>query len=308
MSEPLEGPYGPVDEWDLPLGGLPRASRIKFDRTHMEAAVAEVRFVSEQVSLDRSVAAHVWEALGPNLFPMFEPSRQVLANIELGPDGAEVPSQRFLDGWLLATVDGDTAVTLLPTGVVVQTRKYHRYSTSLGEPLAKVLAAFTEATGLAHIQRLGLRYVNRLTDQAATSPQHWHDHVREQFRGPLEGPLGGLVINVHQQAEFRLDATTGARVQTGAFEDQNLASPEPLYSYLIDLDVFREQASTYDPLSCSDQVRQLNRTALSVFGLVLTDQYLSDLGPVAVPPPAQTADAHPTDAIIIFDDDLEEDR
>ena len=283
MSQPLSGPYGPQDQWDLPLGGLRQHASVRLERTQLEAAVAEVRFVTERTTLDQSVAAAVWDALGPDTYPVFEPSVQFLASVEFSPEGA-VPSQQRLDGWLLATSDRATAVTLLPSTVVVQTRTYDRYSTSLGGPLAKVLAAFTASSGLDRIQRIGLRYVNRLTAPEATEPAYWHDHVRVPFVGPLNGELGALVTNTHQQAEFRLDDTAGARVQSGVFEDQGAEPSRLLYSYLIDLDVFRERAVVFDPQQCADEVRQLNRTALALFANVLTDQYLTDLGPVPLPP------------------------
>lgn len=284
MGQPLSGPYGPNDKWDLPLGDLKQqASSIRLERTHVEAAVAEVRFVSDRTELDQSVAAAVLDALGSEAYPVFEPTAQFSATVEFTPGGGTVPSQERIDGWLLATSDRATVITLLPSSVVVQTRTYERYSVSLGHPMEKMLAAFTAASGADRIQRLGLRYVNRLTDTAATKPAFWHDHVRTPFAGPLQGELGALVTNTHQQVEFSLDDTAGARVQSGVFEDQG-ASDELLYSYLIDLDVFREQTSLFDPERCSNELRQLNRTALALFANVLTDQYLTDLGPVPVAP------------------------
>lgn len=189
-------------------------------------------------------------------------------------------------GWLLATSDRSTAVTLLPTLVIVQTREYQRYSTSLGDPLRHVLELFTAATGVARIQRLGLRYINRLTDPSAETPTFWCDHIKEPFAGPLNGPVAHLVAGVHQQVELKLDETAGARVQSGVFTDQQPGTPDAAtrYSYLIDIDIYREQAMTYDSARCANQLRQLNRTALAMFANVLSERYLAELHPVPAEP------------------------
>jgi uncharacterized protein (TIGR04255 family) len=274
-----------TDEWDVPLGGLQGLARVMLERTHVEAAVAEVRFVSDHRELPESAAVEVWKALGTENFPVFEPSNQVMVTLTIGPEGPQ-QSQHAQQGWLLATSDRSTAVTLLPATVIVQTRTYRRYSTSLGEPLAKVLELFTAATGVSLIQRLGLRYINRLVEKEATSPAFWRDHVREPFAGPLNGPVAELVAGVHQQVQLRLADTAGARIQCGVFEEPQIgaATTSPNYNYLVDLDVFREQATPYDKTTSANMVRQLNRTALALFATVLSEQYLSQLSPMPVEP------------------------
>ena len=54
------------------------------------------------------------------------------------------------------------------------------------------------------------------------------------------------------------------------------------YSFLVDLDVFREQALDFDETLVADMTRQLNRTALALFTQVLSEKYWAELVPVAV--------------------------
>lgn len=272
-----------TDEWDVPLGGLPGLSRVLLGRTHIEGAAAEVRFVSDQREVSETVARQVWEGLGTDVFSVFEPSTQMIVNIEITQQGP-IPTQTSAQGWLLATSDRATAVTLLPTLVIVQTREYERFSTSLGDRLRRALELFTEASGVSLISRVGLRYINRLTDEDALSPVFWSGHIREPFAGPLNGPVAGLVTGAHQQTEMMLDATAGARVQSGVFVEQQPAGNDARYSYLVDIDVFREATMGYDAQGCSNQVRQLNRTALALFAQVLSDNYLEALKPAEVEP------------------------
>jgi uncharacterized protein (TIGR04255 family) len=217
-------------------------------------------------------------ALGKDEWPIFEPQTQNIVTVTLSPAGTQQVVQTQ-SGWLLAAADRRTAITLLPSLVLMQTQDYRRYSASLADPLRRALAVFTEVTGASVVARLGLRYVNRLTDPAATTPQFWADHIRPVFAGPLAGPLGRLVDSQHQQVQFRLDPTAAARVQCGVYRD-----PDPVerHSFLVDLDVFREQALEFDPELCADLVRQLNRTAVALFSEVLSEKYLADLGPVVI--------------------------
>lgn len=274
-----------TDEWDVPLGGLQGLARVMLERTHVEAAVAEVRFVSDHGELPESVATEVWKALGTENFPIFEPANQVMFTLTITPEGPQ-QSQQAQQGWLLATSDRATAVTLLPTTVIVQTRNYARYSTSLAEPLSKVLALFTAATGITLIQRLGLRYINRLAEEDASSPAFWRDHIREPFAGPLNGVVAELVSGIHQQVQLKLADTAGARIQCGVFEAPQVgtSAANPNYNYLVDLDVFQEQATPYDATMSANMVRQLNRTALALFATVLSDQYLAQLNPTPAEP------------------------
>ncbi|MDT4994219.1 MAG: hypothetical protein QOH97_4111 [Actinoplanes sp.] len=263
------------DEWDRPLGNLDGLARVRLDRTHLEAAVAEVRFTTN-ADLSEQHAISIWQGLGEDSFPVFVKHVQNVVNLTLGPQGASQVTEEQR-GWLLADADRTTWITLLPSALVVQTSAYDRYSTSLGGPLRTVLSIFTRVTGASAIQRLGLRFINKLVDSDATSPQFWSSHIRADFAGPTAGKLGSLIRGQHQQVQLELDATAAALIQSGVFSE--LDAPDR-FGFLIDLDVFREQSFTYEEEHCSNLVRQLNRTALALFAHVLSDEYLAELGPV----------------------------
>src|SRR4051794_24673010 len=94
-----------IDQWDVPLGGIAGLARVLLERTYLEAAAAEVRFVASQPELAEAAAAQVWEGLGgTDRFPVFEASTQTITTVTLTPTGA-VPSQESQQGWLLATSD-----------------------------------------------------------------------------------------------------------------------------------------------------------------------------------------------------------
>lgn len=264
------------DQWDVPLGGIAMLPRMVYDRTQMDVAAADIRFVlTEGCEIQEAAATRIWESLGTDEFPIFESHKQQMMGVKFSPEGAE-PSIDVQQGWLIATADRSTAVTLLPSTVVVQTQTYVRYSQSLAVRVAAVLPLFAEATGSTKVTRLGLRYVNRFRDHAASSPQFWRGLIEPSFAAPLQGPLGDLVVAHQQQLQLKLDGTAWARVQSGLLEEPGQPTR---FSFLVDLDVFREATFNYDADVVANHLRQLNRTALAVFTNVVADEYLDELGP-----------------------------
>jgi uncharacterized protein (TIGR04255 family) len=119
MNEPARTD---IDEFDTPLGGIDGRSRLKLERTYMEAAVAEVRFLptNEIESLPEDIAVTVWKGLGQTRFPVFERHSMNNFSLMVTPNGAN-SSMRAQHGWILATADRRSSIALLPTMVVVQT-------------------------------------------------------------------------------------------------------------------------------------------------------------------------------------------
>lgn len=263
------------DEYDRPLGNLDGLKRIQFEKTQLEGVAAEVRFLPNKPELSEAEAIHVWEGFGKSELPIFERQTMNVLNLNINPSGHE-QSHQTQQGWVLASADRRMAITLFPSVVAVNRSTYSHYRTSIGEPLTKTLRLFVEATEVSVVQRIGLRYVNRLRDARATTPGYWSEHVRPEFAGPLVGDIAPLVAALHQQLQLRLDETTAARIQSGVFREQ---SPEEHFSFLVDLDVFREQAIDFDEGLCANLTRQLNRTALALFAHVLSDEYLSQMQP-----------------------------
>lgn len=264
------------DEFDRPLGGLTGNRRTRFDHTQIEGAAVEVRFLPVKAELTEADAVHVWKEMDTEALPVFERQAMNVVNLTLKPTGHD-QSHEVQQGWVMASADRRTAISLYPSVVAVQTANYDHYSPSLGEPLSKALRLFVEATGASVVQRIGLRYVNRLHNPEATTPTYWSARVRPAFAGPLSQGIAPLVEALHQQVQLKLDDTAASRIQSGVFREQTL---ESRYSFLVDLDVFREEAMNFDERLCANLTRQLNRTALALFTHVLSEEYLADMGPV----------------------------
>ena len=190
-----------------------------YRRTHIDVAAADIRFALAGGEIAEAAATRIWEALGKDEFPIFEAHKQQMMTVNFSPEGAD-QSIDVQQGWLVASADRLSAVTLLPSTVVVQTQAYVRYSESLAARVAVVLPLFADATGATKVTRLGLRYVNRFRDDAASSPQFWRHNIESSFAAPLQGPLGNLVVAHQQQVQLKLDGTAWARIQADCWRSR----------------------------------------------------------------------------------------
>lgn len=270
-----------IDGFDVPLGGLVSLGHIKFDRTHLEAAVAEVRMLTTEREISETEAVRIWEALGKEGLPIFERQTKNLVSLTVTPTGHQ-QTQDNQHGWILASADRKISVTIYPSLIAVQTTKYDHFQASLGEPLANALRHFMKITGNTVVNRIGVRFINKLQDSHATTPSFWVEHIRPGFVGPLTESISSLVVATHQQTQLQLDDTSGARIISGVFREQ---TSESQYSFLVDLDVFKEQAFEYEEELCANLTRQLDRTAFSLFSHVITPNHLDALGPVVLEDP-----------------------
>jgi uncharacterized protein (TIGR04255 family) len=263
------------DEFDIPFGGIPTSGRIVLPGNKIVVANAEARFLRDQPGISDSQASELWELLGgKELFPFFEQNEQKHVNFNITDDGVE-QSQGTNKVWLLSNTDRTLTVMIMPTAINVQVLKYARFGESLAEPFAKALGAYANVTKSSIVQRIGLRYINRVRDAAATRPTFWADNVRVAFAGPIEGVLGNFVTGAHQQVQLRLEPTVGAVVHSGVFEDAEMGGT---YSCLVDIDVFSERALNFDSTDCANLTRKLNRTAYALFAQTLAPEFIDQMG------------------------------
>lgn len=261
------------DEHDVPFGNLPTAGRIVLVGNKIVTANAEARFLREEPGINESEAGAIWALLGKEEFPFFEHNDQKHVNVNITDSGVE-QTHEVNKVWILSNPDRSLSVILMPSAVIVQVLKYVRFGESLAEPFARAIEAYVSVTTSAIIQRIGLRYINRLTDADAVSPVFWSSKVRTAFSGPIEGTLENFVTGSHQQVQLSFGPTVGAMLHSGVFAD---SEQNGTYSCLIDVDVYSEQALDFDASTCSNLTRRLNRTAYALFAQTLSPEFISQM-------------------------------
>jgi len=262
-----------------PLGGLPRSERVLLRRAQIEVALVEVRFHTGRTEITSEEGLNFRNLLkdaGVDL-PRLQAAQQQQVSLNIGPAGATSGVEVHARGWQLASEDGYVLATVLPDAVVVQTTKYARWSTGLRPALEALLRAAVDVLSPDLVQRVGIRYVNRLVDDKAQSPAAWVGRIQPTALGPITDPvLGPLLEATQQQIELTLGDAQGAIVRHGAFKD---AASRGRYSYLLDIDVFDGQSNRFDPEGILLAAQVLNRSALSIFQHIVLPEYREQMEP-----------------------------
>ena len=217
-----------------------------------------------------------------------EPTQRHEIMFAVAETGA-APQATATTGWVLSDESRSLTINLFPDLTFVQTTAYTRYRESLRPSLQGVLRGLSEVFAPGLVQRVGLRYVNRLTDRDARTAADWQGSIAPAFLGVLtDGLLGQRVQSTQQQVELALEQGVGALVRYGAFIDTAAGGS---YSYLVDIDVFRQYTDAFDPEAVIAVARRLNRTALPLFQHVVHADYRETMGPE--PLDRSESDSHP---------------
>ena len=262
-----------------PLGGLPKSERVLLRSAQIEVALVEVRFHTGRTEVTSEEGLNFRSLLkeaGVDL-PRLQAAQQQQVSLNIGPAGATSGVEVHAKGWQLASEDGYVLATVLPDAVVVQTTKYARWSTSLRPALEALLRAAVDVLNPDLVQRVGIRYVNRLVDEKAQSPTAWVGRIHSAALGPItDSILGPMLETTQQQIELILGGAQGAIVRHGAFRD---AAARGKYSYLLDIDVFDGQSNRFDNDRILLATQRLNRSALSLFQHLVLPEYREQMEP-----------------------------
>lgn len=185
-------------------------------------------------------------------------------------------------GWQFVAPDRTCVFTLFPNvGSVQILAGYDRWSTSLRPHLTALLEIMRDMDNSPLVQRVGLRYLNRLGP--APDGHDWLKVVDGSIAGVLTHPvLGGSVRSAHQQFELVLESAVGAVVRHGP-----LAATDAAGGYLIDLDVFDAASTALDPPTVVHRAQRLNRTAFALFTQMLTKGQYEHMGPEKLDEPPE---------------------
>jgi len=188
-------------------------------------------------------------------------------NIVVGPMG-EIDKDEE-KGWSLLSEDG-WKVTVFEGSLTVETTQYVNW-TNFRSRFHQSLVAMEATVGPATEQRLGLRYVDELSEEV-TEPNEWLGRVRDELLGPvLHGDFGPSMRTAEQRFSMSYEGGVGCLVRHGFSLDQSN------HNYVLDTDVYRATQSVYDKDSVRDAFDDFHSKASSVFKGSLTQAYFDEL-------------------------------
>jgi uncharacterized protein (TIGR04255 family) len=246
---------------------------------------APLRFVAFEVQHSRVPAlateeghAEVFARLRDH-FPVADAQQKL--QVSLTPDG--MASQSTTTELVMVDRERTRAVTVGPTAFGVQTSAFSDWG-DLRQMIELAVHAVGES-GITTVRRVGLRYVDEIRVEGATTPQEWHPYIQGFLLAPQELGAGhavealdgilGIRISDDVLATIRFGTHNGYSVDpNGRLRLPPIEGPE--HFFLLDLDCsWQESNGELRPFDADDVLAlsdQLNEPAHALFERAITDK------------------------------------
>ena len=257
---------------------LPKVDETELTRSPLAVVVFQLRYEQNLGVSDGDVALSIHESLGgrDGQYPRIEPLQLVTAQIDVSSGRSalgglsSVPTR----GWRLVSEDGDWSAAIMPDHIALETNAYGTWSHGFRERIHALLEAVHKHAAPRIEERLGLRYVNRLTE-STSSPRDWSEFVSAELLGPLADDFWGPgVENLQQQVQLDLGSDLRCLFRHGLVPRENGMGFE---GYLLDFDVFRQIPRRFSLDDAKKTLDEMNRAALALFQKSLAPHYLATL-------------------------------
>jgi len=254
--------------WSIEALGMPNTDTL----THppLELVVCQVRHEPRPDGVNPTTVLAMREALGFG-FDKLEAVRPGVI-LTTGPDGAMVPQAGQAEGWRLVTSDGAWIATFGPDSFALECTRYTTWS-EFSLRLTKIAEVATASYHPQLVQRIGVRYVDRIWRADSTVPKEWVDLLDPGVLGFASHLQLGEFVRVTQTNQELVFGEYGANIRGSIASDQTPSK----HSFLLDIDCFDERAAAYDEAPLLDVVERLHLLNLRLFQIVLADTLYREL-------------------------------
>jgi uncharacterized protein (TIGR04255 family) len=262
MGTMVETPFGP-SILEVPLPQAPLVFVVAQARFERIASISSEEFI-----------ATFQEAIRP-VYPVMRREQQ--AGVLIGSDGRVVTSDAGIV-WRFEERPESWQVALAPDSVALSTTRYTSRDDFMSR-LGSVLAAAHRTLSLRFCERLGVRYVDRVTDEDLLT--RLPDLVRLEVVGSSAADLGEQgVEQVHSfsDATYRLADGSEMHARWGILPPQATLDPAieaaGMRSWILDLDAYTREQERFDPTALSQRAGQLCERIYRFFRWAVRDDFL----------------------------------
>ena len=257
---------------DDPLVSPPPAE-VPLANAPLVRVIAQVRFPLVVAVEQREFIAPFQEAVRAR-YPVLR--QEQTQGVLLSPAGvAPVPAQT---AWRFSDVEGHWRVSLTPDFLALETTSYTSRSDFLSR-LREIVAALDEQVEPKLVDRLGLRYVDRIVGEAVNEIAKL---VRPEVRGIAGTAAGSHALHALSESMFAVDGARvlarWGRLPAGATVDPAAIEPTNELSWILDLDMF---SASPVPFSVDRVVQDATRFAERIytfFRWAVTNDFLRRYG------------------------------
>jgi uncharacterized protein (TIGR04255 family) len=263
-----------------PLTGPPPAE-VPLTRAPLVRVIAQVRFPQILSIRNPDKVAGFQDAIR-GTYPVLveEPTKEVIFIPPGEPEIRDSRIWRFLDH----EPEWKWRASVSPDFVALETNAYQSRTDFLAR-LETIVAAAEDAFNPAEARRLGVRYIDRLTDAAVARVDKL---IQPKVLGiALEDgkpPVNLAAAAAHLLTEARFIADEGqiqarwGSLPGNATIDPNALDPIPDPSWVMDLDMFTEKPQAFMTASILSEATSFTQRIYSVFREMITDEFLKYYG------------------------------
>jgi uncharacterized protein (TIGR04255 family) len=238
--------------------------------------LAEVRFPGILKIENKDVVASFQEEIRRD-YPLFEQQPMQRVELQLGPGG---PTVKQVPGtnWRFQDAKKNWRLSLTTDALSLEVETYTSrddFLTRWTKAIAAVVRVFEPGIAL----RIGMRYIDRVTDQPLEAID---ELVHTDILGFARPPLRDHVH--HAMSEATLSIEQGEMLlrwgilPANTTIDPNVLPPIPHRSWILDIDVSSSEQRGFDSNQLAISFRSLAERAYSVFRYMTTDKFLKTYG------------------------------
>ena len=259
----------------MPKFSVTPVDEVRLYRAPLAKVLMQVQYSRTPQLVTDSAEALIANALGR--YPVRR--RQVTAAVpNVVIDGQQMPLPGgFTPGVALSFSDPQSRwqVSVTETAVALETNEYSTRDDFCGRA-AEIFAAITSVALPPVVDRVGIRYIDRLTGEALAKVPTYIVPTLAALVGCVDSPL----TLHHSITESQIEISTEERIlvrsgllPAGAAFDPAIP-PVPTPSWLLDMDVFTTQAGfPFDPHELAGRLHRYAETAYSFFRFATTEEF-----------------------------------
>jgi uncharacterized protein (TIGR04255 family) len=245
---------------------LPAPSTEKLERSPLILVVCQVRHEENNAARDPKRAFQVHEAIKDH-YPVLEEQVGQQLTITAGAAGVQAVPGAQQRGWKMRSEDQQWNAVVMPDSFSLETTSYSDWPdfSARFEVLTRAVAAAIEPS---LEQRVGLRFIDRITHPDVASARDWARWIDEAFLGPIAHKTVGEAVTSSQQI-VQLDAGEGRSMilRHGAIRDADAGGE---WAYLFDQDCYVQRGRRFDSSDVLAALESLHTLALQVFQQAIT--------------------------------------
>ena len=257
-----------MSQLPAPFSGSPPAE-VSLPRAPLVRVIAQVIFHPILAIRDPAAVAPFQERIRAQ-YPALQP--ETVQRIEIALNSTAKVEQETI--WRFSDAAQHWRVSLAPNFLTLETPRYTSRKDFLGR-LSTIIAALQETIDPKLTQRIGLRYISRVQDDALPNLAQF---IKPGFLGALDTSFGQVAQHLLTESllmtdEGMLTARWG-KLPPHATTDPHAIEPIATPSWIHDLDLFTDKSHTFGAAELAPVFESFAERLYSVFRAMVTDDYL----------------------------------